>query len=57
VAVFAKRNAGVLPMLLDVVGIAGPWRIADRARQRFDALKMLVLLEADLVVHDLLPMS
>ncbi len=50
-AVFAQGNAGVLPVLLDVVGIAWPRRITDRAWQQLDSPHMFALLCGELVIH------
>jgi hypothetical protein len=32
-AILAKRNTGVLPVLFNVVSIAGRWSVANRARK------------------------
>jgi hypothetical protein len=51
VARLAQRHAGVLSVLLDVVGVAGAGRIADTARQLFDAPDVQALFGGQLVVH------
>ena len=51
VAGLAQRHAGVLAVLLDVVGITWPGGVADTARQLLDQRQMPALGSVDLVVH------
>ena len=47
----AQRHAGVLAVLLDVVGVTWPGGVTDAARQLLDQCQMTALGSIDLVVH------
>ena len=51
VAVRAQGHAGVLQALLDVVGLAWPGGVTDRAGQLLDQRKVQALFGVQLVVH------
>jgi len=57
VAVFAQSHAGVLPVLLYVVGVTGAGCIADRAWQFFHAVKVLTLFCCWVVVQAFFSLS
>ena len=50
-AVFAQGHHGVLPVLLDVMGVTGAGVIADTARQLLDQPDVSPLLSGEGVVH------